>query len=143
MISSDPHHAIAPHRVASTQPFNELPSAANGTLLVELCLWENDVDAAWRESEALGCNADLLMQLARLREGAHPTDAIRVYQNEIARVLLTTEKRAYRTAVRLLRKVKRAMKRAERATEFPPYVAGLRATHKRRPSFVAMLEASF
>jgi len=55
-------------------------------------------------------------------------------------VLTTADKRAYQAAVRYLRAAKKAAIAADSMVEFEVRVAGLRETHRRRPSLIARLD---
>ena len=134
--------------MAKRVPNDNSPNSAahwstNGSLLVDIFLWENTPDVAWTEAQALGCSSDHWMRLARLREIAYPDDAARVYQHEVTRVLQQADKRAYRDGVAVLRDVARAMNRAGRGGEFAAYLAKVRSLNKARKNFLALLDAAF
>lgn len=54
-------------------------------------------------------------------------------------VLTTADKRSYQGAVRYLKAAKKAATASDALLEFEVRVAGLRETHRRRPSLIAML----
>ena len=112
---------------------------ADHSSLVEILLWEKDVDAAWKEAQDGGCSDALWLQLADLRGKEHPSDALPIYQAEVERTVERKNKEAYRTAVGLIRKVQQVMKHLGRDDEFPTYLASVRAAHKRKRNFMAML----
>jgi hypothetical protein len=55
-------------------------------------------------------------------------------------VLTTADKRSYQAAVRYLKAEKKAATAADALVEFEVRVAGLRETHRRRPSLVTLLD---
>lgn len=108
--------------------------------LVEILLWEKDVDAAWEEARAGGCSAALWLELAGQRERKHPEDAVPIYISAIDRTLRTANDRAYQAAVDLLRKVNGLMVRLGRKAEFQRMLESLRATHKARRNLLRLLD---
>src|SRR6266850_2028884 len=59
------------------------PPLADHSLLVQIFLWEKDVEAAWREAKAGGCHDGWWLELARLREKQFPADVIPIYQKQV------------------------------------------------------------
>jgi len=108
--------------------------------LVDIFLWEKDTEAAWREAQTGGCSDQLWMRLAKQRETHHPSDALGVYQQQVDSVINLGSGDAYRDAVALIRKIGELMRRVGRAGDFAGYVATLRATHRRKRNFVALLD---
>jgi uncharacterized Zn finger protein len=108
--------------------------------LVSIFLWEKDVDSAWHEAKAGGCSSELWMTLAARREKEHPDEALGVYQARIEPTLQQKNNVAYREVVGLIRKIRVLMRRLGREAEFAPYVASLRAAHKPKRNFTAMLD---
>jgi hypothetical protein len=106
--------------------------------LVEIFLWRDEVDAAWREAREGGCRQDLWMRLAELRQQEHPKDAVPIYQRQVD--FLLSQGRAYEEAVALMRRVRSAMSSMEPPGDFGTYVAGLRAAHGRKRNFIALLQ---
>jgi len=108
--------------------------------LVEVFLWEGDVETAWQEAVAGGCSPALWLELAGRRERDRPDEVIPVYQREIERVIDQKDNRSYEEAVRLLRKVRALMVRAGKEPEFAPYAAGVRATHKPKRNLMKLFD---
>lgn len=81
-----------------------------------------------------------MKRLAEARAGTHPAEAMVVWFRLVDEVLTTTDKRAYQAAVRHLKAAKKAATAADALVEFEVRVAGLRETHRRRPSLIAMLD---
>ena len=109
------------------------------SLLVEIYLWEQDVEAAWQTANAGSCGEALWLQLAGLREKPHPRDAIRVYRMLIGPIVERTNNDAYAQAAGLLRRVKRLMGQLGEEDEFRQYLARIRVEYKRKRNFMKLL----
>jgi len=109
------------------------------SLLVEILLWEGDVDQAWREAQQGGCNPTLWQRLAELRAAEHPEDALAVYSDQIEPLINQTNNDAYRHAIELLLKVKTLMVRLDRKAEFEESMARLKAKYRRKRNFIKFL----
>ena len=131
---------IPARSTAATRAQN--PYAPDGSLLVEILLWEGEADAAWTEAQASGCNAQLWLQLAKSRETSRPDDAVVVYQGAVERALSRTNNNAYREAVSTMRVIARLMKRTTIDGGFTAYLATVRARHKAKRNLMRMLDAA-
>ena len=112
----------------------------DNSLLVEILLWEKDVEGAWQEAQAGGCRRNLWRRLAQTREETHPEDALSIYREEVEPTLSLTKKEAYAEAIRLLHKINKLMGRLGRGEEFGPYVESIRNAHKRKRNFIKLLD---
>jgi hypothetical protein len=83
---------------------------------------------------------DRWKRLAEARAAAHPADAMAVWFRLVDEALTTADKRAYQAAVRYLKAAKKAATAAHAMVEFEVRVAGLRETHRRRPSLITLLD---
>ena len=110
------------------------------SLLVEIYLWERDVEAAWRAANAGSCGEALWLELAGLREKEHPHDAIRVYRMLIGPIVERTNNQAYAQAAGLLRRVKKLMDELGEEAGFRQYLARIRIEYKRKRNFMKLLE---
>jgi tetratricopeptide (TPR) repeat protein len=108
--------------------------------LVEIFLWQDDVDAAWREAREGGCTRDLWLRLAQLRERDHPEDAVPIYKERVQALLDQKNNRSYEEAVATMRRLRGAMSRMEPPANFAAYVTALRAEHARKRNFMAILD---
>jgi uncharacterized Zn finger protein len=108
--------------------------------LVQVHLWENDVDAAWADARAGGCREDLWMELAKRREKQHPEDALFVIQARIEPTLARKDNYAYGHAVRLLGKARELLVRLGRSGEFESLLAAVRAAHRPKRNFMKLLD---
>lgn len=110
------------------------------SLLVDILLWEGDPESAWQEAKAGGCLRDRWLTLAEHREASHPDDAIGVYRQLIDPIVNEKNNAAYEHAATLVRKVRALMSKTDRGDEFTQYLATLRAAHKPKRNFIALLD---
>ena len=109
------------------------------SILVEILIWEKDIETAWREAKTGGCSDYLWMQLAEAREKDHPADAIDVYRTRVEPIVQRTNNDAYREAIRLIKKIGGLMKGLGRDREFVEYVSSLKDKHARKKNFMTLL----
>lgn len=112
----------------------------DSSILVEVLLYDGDVEQAWVEARAAGCRRELWQRLAALREKEHPLDAIPIWQEEIERQVDAKNNQAYAAAVDLIIRVGRLMKAAGREADFPPYTAALRLKHKPKRNLMKLFD---
>lgn len=115
-----------------------LTRAPDRSVLVSIYLWEGDGEAAWREAQEGGCSRGLWLELAARREGEHPEEALPIYQREVEPAVETKGYDGYVRAADYLRKVKALLVRLGREEEFAPYLAEVRARHRRKRNFQAL-----
>lgn len=112
--------------------------------LVDVLLNDGEPDAAWTltttEPAVWDVGEHRWKRLAEARAVTHPVDAMAVWLRLVDDALATADKRAYQGAVRYLEAAKKAAVAADVRAEFDIRVAGLRETHRRRPSLIAMLD---
>jgi uncharacterized Zn finger protein len=113
---------------------------ADASTLVEILLWEEDVEAAWSEAKVGGCRDGLWLALAEAREEAHPEDALPIHQRHLEVTLRHADKQAYYRVVEILRTIKRVMTRVGRGAEFAGLVRKTREENRRRKNLVAILD---
>jgi uncharacterized Zn finger protein len=113
---------------------------SDNSLLVEIFLWENNIDAAWEEANAGGCTDFLWLQLAPRREKDHPRDAIAVYQKLVGPIVERTNNNAYAEAVVLIRRMKNLLNGPGESEEFRQYLTTLRTEFKRKRNFMKLLD---
>jgi uncharacterized Zn finger protein len=130
---------ITSRSAGNRRRFSWEPSA-DRSILVEIFLWRNEVEAAWREAREGGCAEGLWMQLAQLREQDHPEDAVPIYRERVQRLVGQKNNRSYEEAVATMRRVRDAMSRLEPPGDFRSYVATLRAEHRPKRNFMALLD---
>jgi uncharacterized Zn finger protein len=110
--------------------------------LIEVLLGDGELDEAWRLAQEHGCDSRLWMALARSREQEHPLDTVIVYQREIEDLIDRQQAHWYEQAVDLVVHVGELYARGDAEDGFATYLDDLRARHKRRTKFMAMLDAA-
>lgn len=110
------------------------------SLLVEILLYEGDVESAWREAMAGGCSTGLWLALAKRREGSHPAESVRVYKDHVAALLRHTGNSVYQEAVDYLGKIRRLLDHCGEEAGFRPLLTEIRATHRRKRNLMKMLD---
>jgi uncharacterized Zn finger protein len=107
----------------------------DATLLVEIFLWENEIEAAWEEALKAGCRQDVWLRLAKERGRTHPKDALGVYQALIPDKINETNNHAYELAFEWILETQKLMN----PDEFAAYTDQLRETFKAKRNFIKML----
>ena len=122
---------------------NELgaPARADHSPLVEIYLWEGDIETAWTEAKSGGCHDALWLRLAEARAKYNPEDAIAVYSEQLKPALQWAQQSAYGKAVHILRKIRQLMMRIGKQAEFVSLVESIRAQYKPRRNFMKLLDA--
>lgn len=116
----------------SSSRFADSPFAerAGHSTLVEVLLWEDDVDAAWQAAQAGGCRDRLWLDLARRRSEAHPADAIPILQEAAEQTIGQKKRSAYRVAAGLLAEAYTLTKYCDQEEQLRAYLVRLRSEHK-------------
>jgi hypothetical protein len=110
---------------------------------VNALLADGDPGLAWSAAvaaspDALG--ADLWLRLAESREREGPADALAVYRRLADEVLETADRRAYRSAARILGRAQAAAQAAGELDAFHEYLTRLREQYRRRPTLIEILD---
>jgi uncharacterized Zn finger protein len=108
--------------------------------LIDALLDDGDVDLAWQAATTTEDGDHTWLRLAEAREKTHPADALPIYWRSIDSTLQTADRRAYASAVRLLKRTRDAATAAGHQVEFEARLLALREQHRRRPSLIAMLD---
>jgi hypothetical protein len=83
------------------------------------------------------------VELLESRRGTHPAEVREPYRALIdAQLLDSYDKRRYDKAIALLRSLREAYTATGETAQFDAYLEGLRADHRRRPTFLAKLDAA-
>jgi hypothetical protein len=110
---------------------------------VDALLGDGELELAWSAAvaaprDALG--SDLWLRLAENSERDRPADALAVYQRIAGEVLEKADRRAYRSAARILQRARAAAQAAGELDAFEDYLTRLREQHRRRPTLIAILD---
>lgn len=115
-------------------------SGPDSSTLVEVLLFDGEVEQAWVEANASGCRRNLWVELARRREAEHPLDAVPVWQEEVESLIGAKNNQAYAQAVELIIHVGRLLTAGGREADFGPYVAGVRVAHKPKRNLMKLFD---
>lgn len=110
---------------------------------VDVLLADGEPDAAWQmpgEHPGWEPGAQRWMRLAEAREPSAPGDALDVYLRLADVELETTGRASYVRAVAILENGARAANAADRQGEFAEHLTALREAHRRRPTFIKILD---
>ena len=110
---------------------------------VDALLGDDEPGLAWEAAlaaprDALG--SDLWLRLAERRERDRPADALAVYRRIADEVLEQADRRAYRSAARILQRARTAAQTASELDAFAEYLTGMRERYRRRPTLIAILD---
>ena len=131
---------IARKRKESGKARHRWSSTPDHSRLVEVYLWENKAENAWREAQEGGWSEGLWLRLAAEREEEHPEDAVPIYQHRAERLIEQTNKGAYVEACEYLVKVHELMGRLGREPEFAAYLEEIRKKHRRKRNLMKLLD---
>ncbi|MGH2947204.1 MAG: hypothetical protein ACRDPC_13270 [Solirubrobacteraceae bacterium] len=110
---------------------------------VDALLVDDELELAWSAAAAAPRDAlgsDLWLRLAESSERDRPADALAVYQRIADEVLERADRRAYRSAGRILQRARAAAQAAGELDAFADYLTRLRERHRRRPALIAILD---
>jgi uncharacterized Zn finger protein len=108
--------------------------------LVEIFLYERNVEDAWREAVVGGCSESLWLSLASKREKQHPEESAPIYLKYAeARIAPVTNGR-YEEPVDLLIKAAAVMKRLDRSAEFVRRLEALTTKYKIKRNFIKLVD---
>jgi uncharacterized Zn finger protein len=111
--------------------------------LVDALLDEGDVESAWsiaHEGPDWDPGLQQRLRLAEAREAQRPDQALPWYMLVVDELLIETGRRAYARAIPVLKHARRAADAAGQSEWFAARIADLREHHRRRPTFLAMLD---
>lgn len=115
-------------------------ATADHSDLVMIFLWEQDVEAAWKEAKAGGCSSILWLKLAAKRENDYPEDALGIYQNQVEPTLARKNNDAYQETITYLKQIHRLMHATNQQQQFIKYIQTLRLAHKPKRNFMKLLD---
>jgi hypothetical protein len=110
---------------------------------IEALLSDEDSELAWQTAMTGPIDelsSDRWLRLASAREPHQPDEALTVYLRVVDEVLVTTDRRAYASAIRILKQARTAAAAAGDPEAFQQHIADLREHHRRRPTLIAMLD---
>ncbi len=112
---------------------------ADHSLLVEIFLWEGDIEAAWHEAKEGGCSESLWLKLCAKRETDHPADVYPIYMQLADQAVQHKNNDSYREAVKLIQKAKALAERCDLPGVFDTHLRKIKQTHKPKRNFMKYL----
>lgn len=118
-----------------------LPTASSPSVpLIEILMYEGDVDGAWAVASEYGAYDRVWSTLAKAREKTHPLDSIPVYEREVFAYIDQKKRRAYRAAVDLLVHIQWLADSAGEPDVFRVIVERVRTEHRAKWTLMEMLD---
>ena len=114
------------------------PSVAG--VLIEILLFDGQIDEAWIVAVEHGCSDQLWLSLAGARQQTHPLDAIPIYQRAALAAIDTKSNRGYETGVSYLAKIRQLAQQAGEPSIFVTLIAEVRTAHKPKRNLMALLD---
>jgi uncharacterized Zn finger protein len=114
--------------------------ATPASVLIEMLLYEDDIETAWVIAIEHGCEQRLWLTLARARETTHPLDSIPIYEREALAQIDTKTNRGYRNAVDHLERIRRLATSAGEPERFDQLLTEIRVKHKPKRNLMALLD---
>jgi tetratricopeptide (TPR) repeat protein len=114
-------------------------SQSDRSLLVEICMHDGDVEAAWAEAQRGVCSGYLLLQMAELREANHPGDSGPIFLAHAEELLERVRDSRYETAVTMLARAATAMGRAGLGPAFVHRLDELCRRYRAKRNFIRLV----
>ena len=111
------------------------------SLLVQIFLYERNIDDAWREAHTGGCGNGLWLELAAQREKTNPADAFPVYLRLGEQDIAAVGNGRYESGVTLLEKAAALMHALGKSQEFEAWFETLRQRFKAKRNLQKLAEA--
>ena len=109
-------------------------------MLIEILLFDGQIDEAWIVAVEHGCSEQLWLSLATTRQQTHPLDAIPIYQRAALAAIDTKSNRGYETGVTYLAKIRQLAQQAGEPSIFATLIAEVRTAHKPKRNLMALLD---
>ena len=108
--------------------------------LIDILMYEGDLEGAWTTATKYGCNNDTWMTLARAREVEHPIGSIAVYEREALALIDRKKNHFYRAAVDLLDRIRVLADSAGQPERFAAFLERVRTEHRAKRNLMALLD---
>ncbi len=109
-------------------------------LLIDIALWENDLELAMAYSQKGEFSQKVGIHLADTVSQYAPNFALALYKNYVNQLVPQTNNQAYEQAFKLVLKVGDILKQQKQTLAFSDYVAELSVSYKLKRNFMAMLK---
>jgi uncharacterized Zn finger protein len=112
----------------------------DSSLLVEIFLYEQDIEAAWKEAQLGGCWDSLWLRLAGEREKTNPEQAFQVYLRLGEQAIESVSDGRYGPAIELMEKAAALMHSVGKQQEFEAHFDALRQRFKAKRNLQKLAE---
>lgn len=109
------------------------------SVLVEILLDENDVEAAWTESQRGACDMGVRLRLAERRVKDRPLDALAIYEEHVQMLIERKKNREYAAATHFLVRMRTLCSERGLLAHWHALHARLSLQHKAKRNFMALL----
>ncbi|MEX2132041.1 MAG: hypothetical protein WD772_11190, partial [Pseudohongiellaceae bacterium] len=109
-------------------------------LLIDIYLWEKNIDSALRTADHSGASASQWLTLARACEPDRPAEAARIYRARLDGIVDIKNNRAYDEGADKVKTVRKLMDRIGQQAQFNCWLEEVRALHKAKRNFMQKLE---
>ncbi len=107
------------------------------SFLIEIFLYEGNVEVAWNEAKGSGCNPRLWLELAEARESEYPLESLPLYF-QFAEV--AADNADNKKSIELLERAARLMQKLGRSAQFAKFFEEFRNKYKRKRNFQMLIE---
>jgi hypothetical protein len=114
-------------------------ASAPASVLVDVLLYEGQLDEAWLVATRHGVDDQTWMKLAQARESEHPLEAIPIYERAATARVGAKTAAGYQDAVRILKRIEKLAVSGGEPLRFQDVLARLVEEHGRKPSFMGLL----
>jgi len=110
------------------------------SLLVEIFLYEKEIESAWKEANAGGCSAGLWRSLGEKLEENDPLRAASCWQRLVEPIINRKKNDAYAEAVRMMLTIGQWMKQADKEGAFKQWTQEIRLRHKAKRNLMKLMD---
>jgi len=128
------------HERRGDQQSHSVVSLTPACALIEILLYEGDVEGAWFVAVENGCEQRLWLNLARAREASYPLDSIVIYEREVFAQIDTKKNSGYRSATKYLERIRQLAASGDKPELFDTLIAKVRTQHKPKRNLMALLD---
>lgn len=111
------------------------------SLLVEIFLYENEMETAWQEANDGGCNANLWRALGQRLGDVDPLRAAFCWQRLVEPTINQKNNGAYDEAVQMMLKVGKWMQQAGKEPAFRQWIQEIRMRHKPKRNLMQRMQS--
>ncbi len=115
-------------------------TTADVDLLINIALWENDLELAISYSQKGEFSEQVGIHLADTVSQYAPNFALALYKNYVNQLVPKTNNQVYEQAFKLVLKIGDILKQQKQTLAFSDYVAELSVNYKLKRNFMAMLK---